>query len=312
MALDYESIRKTIRHMNAQTAREQLELVIVTTPEKVATINREELEGLGAFQIVTVPDLRVGAFGWAQGIRKATAEVVVLAEDHSFPEPEWVANLIEAHQEQSYTAVAPVVHNGNPATLTSWANYLMCFLDWHAPEGNGLVPAGPGHNTSYKRDQLLNYRERLPEMLKSEKLLHTEFGTQGKRIYLWTGAATHHVNISRFASFLSHSFHGGRIFGAGRRVNWPWWKRIVYAGGFFLVPPLRWGRMYVALNSPAKRARAHFWAATPLLAIGLAVHAFGEAVGYLIGPGDSIETYMQFEMLRSMHVTAGDRGLLRI
>ena len=43
----YASIRKTIRHLCAQTAKDRLEVIIVTTPGKIQQINSSELAAVG-------------------------------------------------------------------------------------------------------------------------------------------------------------------------------------------------------------------------------------------------------------------------
>ena len=305
----YASIRKTIRHLCAQTAKDRLEVVIVTTPGKIQQINSSELAAVGAWQVVTVPEIRVGAEAWAVGIASAKGAVVVLAEDHSYPEPQWAATLLEAHRG-NYSAVAPAVCNGNPGSLTSWANFLLCFLDWYAPDQDREILSGPGHNTSYKLADLTSYDGHLARLMNPERLLHMDFARNGRRMFLASQACTHHVNISRFPSYVRQSFHGGRVFGAGRRDGWSFGKRLLYAGAFWLVPPIRLRRIFAALNTPEKRSHSRFWPASPLIMIGLLSHALGEAAGYLWGMGGSLDAYMTFEMFRSDHILRTERHLL--
>src|SRR5262249_28062408 len=156
---------------------------------------------------------------------------------HSFPEPQWAESLLRAHQQEC-VAVAPAIENGNPNTTVSWANFLLCFIDWFNPAARGPVESGPGHNTSYKRDALLQFGD-LPRLLVSERLLHFEMIAAGGRILIEPEARTHHVNISRVSSDLGHSFLGGRVFGGSRASNWSKAKALVYAAAFPLVPIVR-------------------------------------------------------------------------
>ncbi|MCW5978657.1 MAG: glycosyltransferase [Bryobacteraceae bacterium] len=306
---EFDAIRKTIRHLCAQSVRDQLELIIVATPEKAARIDATSLDALGASQLLTVPRMPTAAAGWVAGIQAARAPVVVLCEDHSYPEPHWAEALIEAH-ERDYAAVGPAMRNGNPGSLISWANFLLCFIEWSSLDRSQLAATAPGHNTSYKRDILLAYPD-LERRLVSERLLHFDLGAKGHHILLEPRAATNHVNISRAGSYLAHSFYGGRVFGGGRAQEWPKIRAWACAFGFPLVPLIRLRRILKLLDSPAKRRESRFWAALPWIMAGLALHALGEAAGYTLGPGAAMDRYMSFELRRAEHVNAADKALLK-
>jgi len=205
--------------------------------------------------------------------------------------------------------VAPAVSNANPRSLISWANFLLCFLDWYSPEHSGPVPAGPGHNTSYKRSVLLEYQD-LEDWLSSERVLHFDFAAKGLTILLNTRAATHHVNISRPGSYLAQSFLGGRLFGGSRSANWPRMKTAIHALAFPLAPAIRLSRMLKALNTRGKRQESRFVAAFPWILAGLVCHALGEALGYVSGVGNARQRYVDFEARRSEHVNQRDRWIL--
>src|SRR5262245_9360996 len=155
MSGDYSAIRRTIEALSAQTVREHLELIVIATRAHVSSIDQDELGVFGAYQIVEVDSLPTGAYGWAEGFRRAGSPIVVVSEDHGFPAPNWAETLIDAHTRPDIFAVCPALENGNPETFTSWANLLLSFVDWFAPDAPRLVQAAAGHNTSYKRDALL-------------------------------------------------------------------------------------------------------------------------------------------------------------
>ena len=304
----FVTIRKTVRHLCAQTIRDQLEIVFVTTPSTPPLPEIPMLGLVGAWQVVVVPERPTGAAGWAAGIRRARAPIVVLCEDHSFPEPGWAEAVLAAYRE-NFAAVAPALGNANPRSLISWANFLLCFLEWYSPHDSGPVSAGPGHNTSYNREVLLEYGG-LEHWLNAERLLHFDLAAKGRTIWLTAHAVTRHVNISKPGSYLAQSYLGGRVFGAARAAHWPAWQKVMYAMAFPLIPGVRLYRIARALDSPEKRRESRFFPALPWILAGLLFHALGEAVGYLSGAGGSIQHYMQFETHRSQHVDERDRWLL--
>ena len=74
--------------------------------------------------------------------------MVVLSEDHSFPEAGWAEALIEAHRGP-WSVVGPVVRNANPDSLISWADFLLGYGTWLDPAPGGEISQLPGHNSSY-------------------------------------------------------------------------------------------------------------------------------------------------------------------
>src|SRR5215211_5225198 len=108
---DYSTIRLTVQALRAQTARHRIELVIVA-PNDNPGIIASELAAFGAFKIVNAGPMQTSNRSRAAGIRVATAPIVALAEDHSFPAPDWAEILISS-QREGYAAVGPSVRNAN-------------------------------------------------------------------------------------------------------------------------------------------------------------------------------------------------------
>jgi hypothetical protein len=305
----FPSIAKTVRHLLAQTAVKDLEVVIVTASGNASEVDLEMLAQAGGWQIVTIPRFDTAAMGWAAGVKRARAPIAVLCEDHSFPEPDWAEALIAEHT-QEWAAVAPVMHNGNPGTKVSWANFLLCFLDWYRPGHTGRVPASPGHNTCYRKSALAAYEDSLEDWFNPEAVLHIDMQVRGLKILQSNCAATHHVNISIAGSYLAHSFFGGRLFGASRAALWPTLKSLAYACAFPMVPLIRLKRILMRLNTSQLRKEARLPGALPWIMAGLLCHAAGEAVGYLAGPGGAMRKYMSFETQRRDHIIAPERSIL--
>ena len=162
----------------------------------------------------------VGA-AYAAGVHSATAPVVALGEDHSFPHPDWAERLVSAHQ-QPWAAVRPQVCNANPGSSIATADFLIAYGPWSESARSGEVEHLPGHNSSYKRDLLLEYGDSLPGMLEAESVLHWQLRRNGHKLYLETAAKTSHVNISRLVSWASAQYHAGRMFAAFRARNEDW------------------------------------------------------------------------------------------
>ena len=306
---DFDALRKTITKLQAQTVRDQLEIIISTTHDKLAQIDQSMLQAFGAYQVVTLEHMETGSHAWAEGIKKARAPIVVLAEDHCFPPPHWAATLIDAHKSD-YAAVCPAIGNGNPDSAISWANFSLTFLEWFAPEQSHEVDYAPGHNTSYKRDILMQYSDNLAYWFNPERVLHYDLRAKGYRLLLDARVTVSHVNISVLGGYVGHSFYGGRIFGDSRSKHWGIINKLGHTLGAPLVPVLRAMRIIQTLNTPQKRAQAQLMRAFRYILLGLCCHAVGEVVGYWVGMGDANDHYSNYELRRRDFVQPHERAQL--
>ncbi|MGQ0539084.1 MAG: glycosyltransferase family 2 protein, partial [Gemmatimonadaceae bacterium] len=94
----FAGVHTTVAALTAQTARDRLELVLVTPRRAVLQPDGAVLGAFGWHQVVEVADF--GSLGPANaaGVRAARAPIVALAEDHCFPDPDWAQHLISAHE----------------------------------------------------------------------------------------------------------------------------------------------------------------------------------------------------------------------
>ena len=141
----YDTICQTIQALQAQTVCGQLEIVVVAPSKEVLQLDPTDFADFFSFQVVSCGEIQSFASANAIGIRRATAPIVALAEDHAFPAPEWAATLIETHQ-QPWAAVGPVMCNANPRTAVSWADFLVAYSPW-------VDPAPSRHTISFTRTQ---------------------------------------------------------------------------------------------------------------------------------------------------------------
>ena len=301
----FETVRKTVRHLRAQDVRGVMEIVVVAPSERGLGLDPEELQGFHSHRVVEVGPFDSTARARAEGVKRASAPVVALAEDHAFPAPRWAERLIEAHR-QGWAAVGPVMSNANPRSAVSWANLLIEYAPWLEGARGGEAEHLPGHNGSYKRELLLGYGDRLEEMLDAESVLHWDLRARGHRLYLETGARTFHQNFSTPLASVPLRFNGGRLFAASRARGWPAWRRALYAAGSPLIPAVRAVRIAreVLKRRPLRRLLPRV---LPALVVGLAFDGLGELVGYATGAGDAMRRLSDLEFHRHRYLAERDR-----
>jgi hypothetical protein len=239
----------------------------------------------------------------AGGFRAARCEFVAYCEDHVLPEPGWVQARLAAHASGA-TVVGGTLRNANPATALSWAAYLQSFGPFAMPVAGGRSAQLPWHQCSYRRD-VLPMGPELEPLLENEGLLHAELRRAGHVLVIESNAIAGHFNTSRPRSLLSHCWLGGRVWGAGRAQHegWSWFQRTVNA---LLFPrnAMRATRSRLADVDRVVPARRHEVAVC--LALGILVHAIGEAIGVLFGVGNALTERADLELNRRAHVTAAE------
>ena len=112
----YDAIRKTVRHLRAQTVKNCLELIIVTPLADNLNLDESELQDFCQFRVAEVGPITSTGKALAEGFRQASAPIVAYAEEHSYPEPGWAEALIRAHA----TSV-PVLSRPNRWRPSIWA-----------------------------------------------------------------------------------------------------------------------------------------------------------------------------------------------
>lgn len=302
------SIAATIRHLAVQSIHDQIELVVVGRAADAAGPPPAGVEGFWGYRFIAIASVDSIARANAAGVRSAQAPVVALAEDHCFPQPGWAEALVEAHDAGLWTAVGPAIVNANPGSRVSWADFLIGYGPWAEPIATAEVPFLPGHNSSYRRDALLEYGDRLEGMLEAETVLHLDLGARGHRLLLCSAARVAHVNFSLLRPWLRVQVHNGRVFGGTRARGWPWPRRALYCAASPLIPLVRLSR---SARTARRLARGNDGVAraVPLLLVGLLLDGAGQMLGYALGPGSSVSELARYEFRRVDFVRAPDRAL---
>ena len=305
----FDELAAMLSHLAAQTIAPALEVILVHTPAGRGAVDTSVFDGFGAFKTVEVPALPTVATGFVAGVSAASAPVVALIEDHVFLDPGWAQWVTDAHAAPC-AAVAPRMRNGNPATATSWANFLICFGEAFGVDSRAAVESGPGHNTSYKRQVLDQYRSELDRLYQSERMFHYRLRHDGHTILAEPRAELAHVNISIPREAIAHSFMGGVLFGQYRAKTMTAGEKILRSVLAPLVPPVRLWRLLaangyrrIAEGGSPPRALVIVW----LLLIG---HATGEVAGYWRLIRGIEGRYEHFELHRIACLRAGEEALL--
>jgi glycosyltransferase involved in cell wall biosynthesis len=228
----------------------------------------------------SIPALR------AIGLERARGRVIALTEDHCLPDPHWFEAIAAAHRA-GRPVVGGAVENGSIERAVDWAVFFCEYADFMRPVPAGAVAALPGNNTAYDRGVL----DRLGPALRDgswEPFWHARLLQEGVDFFSDPRMVVLHKKVFGYGYFLSQRYHYSRSFAGMRLAGASGWVRLAYAAATALLPPLLLARLVRTVLLRKRRFRAHFLRALPALCTFVVVWAVGEAVGALLGAGNSL------------------------
>ncbi len=292
----FDALRTTVQHLTAQTLAGSIELIICAPSAERVAVDTEAVRGLHSVRVLETGPLKETGPIRARAVREAAAEVVAFAEDHCFPYPDWAEALLAAHAEP-HAAVGPAVYNANPESKISWADLLIEYGRWVAPGRRREVEMLPGHNSSYKRDILLQYGHELDSLMEAETVLFWDLRRRGYTLLFEPAARVRHTNFSRLRPYLHVQWHLGRAFAGKRAEPWSVARRAAFALASPAIPFIRLSHvMRSAIDNRVPLRR--LVSISPAMLAGLAVDCVAQATGAALGAGQSTVRLTAFEFHR--------------
>ncbi|CAN5392890.1 hypothetical protein BH20VER3_BH20VER3_19510 [soil metagenome] len=227
----------------------------------------------------SIPKLRAIGMAHAQG------QMVAILEDHCNVPPTWFEAIARAHAA-GHQAIGSGVENGSTERIIDWAVFFCEYSRFMPPVQAGVVSEIPGNCAVYDRRVLERFEPELREEV-WESFLHKRLKEEGVAFFCDPAMTVSHKKEFGFGYFLSQRYHYSRSFAAMRLPAAPAARRFLYACATPALPFLLWLRMALTLLRKQRRGK-EFLLATPMIAAFLISWAWGEAVGALLGPGDSL------------------------
>lgn len=300
----YETIRPVIRHLQRQTIRDQLEIVMVGDASLTRGLDAAELTGFARVHVETVDSIDPISAARAAGVRAARAPLVFIGETHTYAHPTWAERLVRA-QTGDRAGLVPGFGNANPTSSLSWAIFLLDYGQWLY-----LMPArecdiAPTHNGAFRREVLLALGEDLDHALHQGDRLTVLLRAANHRLYFEPAARIDHLNTARWRPWVLERYLGGRLLAGRRASRWSWARRLVYFCGAPLIPVVLVVRLRKVIAA-ARRAGLLPRGTVAALLVGGTVSAGGEMVGYLLGDRPHVEPrMMEFELHKVRYAARG-------
>jgi hypothetical protein len=299
----FEQVRRVVGDVAGQDGADRIELVLVGPSAAALEPGPEVRARLGRVTLVAHDAHRVMHRSRAAGVRVAGAPLVAFAETHAFPQPGWGAALIAAFDDGA-TVVGPAMLLANPRTAVAWSNFILDYGPFAEPVEQWSPSIGlPGHNSAYRRADLLGYGDRLEEMLRLDWLMVADLGRSGGTLRLEPRARTAHLNVTRPRYWLLERLVCGRMFAACRAAGWSRRRRLLFALASPVIPIRRARRVLADLRRTVGPQPSSLRVALAL-AVGLVVQSAGEHLGYAYGLSRRAEVRayeMELERARYVH-----------
>ena len=220
-----------------------------------------------------------------QGVICATGRLVAILEDHA--EVRAGLGRINPRRPRRSVGRRGRGRRERQAGLVNWAVFFCEYAAYMAPVAEGERTTCPA-TTSPTSGPICSGTPTCWSRGSGSRGSTTAPRADGVPIASTNAMVVRHIKPFRLGYFLVQRFHFARSYAGMRRVDQSWPKRLVYGLGSLILPVLLTARLTRTVLAK-RRHLARFVLVLPLVVLFLTVGAVGEMVGYLFGPGDSLE-----------------------
>jgi len=280
---DTETLRDCVASFRRQGPASALEIIVAhggsDHADSAIRARFPDVRVVRANHAPSVPHLR------ALGLLSARGRLVGMTEDRCTAGDGWLAAVIDLHARCGDRAIGGAVENAAGDRLVDWAVYFCEYGRYMLPLAAGSCEDVPGLNVSYKREALSDF----DDLLRAgtwEPLWHSRLLQRGGTLRRDPRLVVYQRKRFTVIGFVTERYHYARSYAGQRLAGTSRLRRLVYACGTPLLPPLVLFRTMRELL-PKRRHRPELLRAAPYLVLFALVWAIGECVGYALGPGTS-------------------------
>ncbi len=296
----YRTIRRLVDCLRAQTARREMELVIVAPTGSAADLSQIAPDEFAGVRLVELESIWPMSVARAAGVRAATTPIVFIGETHSFPHPGFVRAMLDAASGH-WDVLVPALENANPENAISWANFIMDYGSWHRDLPSGSIAGGPTWNVAYRRSVLMEHDASLDQMLSHGDDLAVALQAAGRTTVFAPSALLGHANLSQLRWWFQQRYLTGLLVGDSRRRRWSAGKLLLYVAASPLIPAVLLARLRPAIAAGSRDGMR--WMTIPVLFAGVLFRTFGEVVAYAHGSSPASQSRMDEYELHKLDFT---------
>lgn len=226
------------------------------------------------------------------GLEQSSGEFVFITEDHCIPAQNWVETGVRVFkQKPDVAAVGGVIENYRADGAADWAAFFCEYGSFMAPRPRGYDAGIPGNNVAYRRSALEQLESPVVEAMRAafwESVLHPWLLKQGFKLFLEPDMVVYHNKHFRPSEYARGRFHYSRYYAGTLYHSRGLFYRLARAGACALLPLVLTQRIVRSVTKKG-RLRNELITALPWIGAFTAIWAFGEAVGSIFGPGESLQ-----------------------
>lgn len=294
MGAQRERAPAALARLRNQVLRDPVELIWVDADPQAGSL---DVSGPGLVPRIVPASGLTYAQAAALGLSEAKGEYVAFLEDHAFARENWAQSVIDTFSESDAALVNYSFDDAEPQTYLSRAFLMAEYGRWMHPTRPGPVPIPACNNIAYRRAVLERWAKdkSLSDWLQAEYLLHRRIQSEGGLCLQATDAIVEHEDWFRFTDGLRANSVMKRYNAASASTSWSLPRRLFYAAGMAAAPPLHLLRLASSI-APRPALWGSFLAGLPVSVTLYFYMSFHEALGYLLGPGDSEREFADMEL----------------
>jgi len=277
--LGYETVLAALDAWERQACRDRLEILILCPDEL----------GPSAAQTAALPPgqvlVRTGGADLhdarAMGIRQASGDYIMIAEDHCLPDPEWTRAILDRIDE-GWDAIGSALRPGQRGDCWVEGSFLIGYGEWMPPVTGGPTSVISGWNCTVRTQLLHELESELAGELRMGAFLIRRLHQLGFRFYLEDRARMRHFDPPGWAHETWLHAVVGLSFGSMRARRWSLAARILYSLSAPAIAALHWKRAFVHYRRAGADAGLRPLSVAAAFVLACA-WGLGEAAGALLG-----------------------------
>jgi hypothetical protein len=226
----------------------------------------------------TIPQLR------RLGAEAAGGSIVAILEEHCTAPAGWLACLAAKFEPQDAALGGPILDDGY-TRLRDWCVYFSEYHNYMPPWGDVERYNLNGANIAYDRAKLLQHRAVLDKGY-WEVVLHPLLAKDG-RFRAFDALGVHHTGPFDYRYYLRQRYLLSRVWGGTQKELVSPLKRLAHLVLGPIFPLFLFARVTKRVLE-RKNYLLCYIPTLPLLIPAWCCYAYGEWLGYLIGPGDAL------------------------
>ena len=289
-------LKRCLASLERQTIQEGVEVLVVRRREDEPFARQDLERRFGHVHWVHAPNGSNVPQMRRLGMIHSRGKIIALLEDDCAPTQTWQLELIKSHETTS-AAIGGAVEPSRYTKALDWAVYLLEYGRFMQPLPAGEVQALPGTNVSYKRSAIMPFlgddqpvEEDLSRRGFYEVFVHQELQKSGQVLRADPQLEVYNANSWDYSQVLGRSFHHGRGFAGMRVAGRKLWGRLPFLGLAACLPLLQVFRLLARVIERRRYALRSARVLPWIILISIS-WSLGEFVGYLRGPGNSLQKW---------------------